>query len=183
MSSPTPTATYGPGGRAASDLRYVLRWPLGDGPTIAWIGLNPSTATELALDPTLRRVCSYSAAWGFGAVVMLNLWPLRATRPRDLWAWLDDDRSLIQDTNDAHLRGETAEAGLVVLAWGAGPGALAKARQALAAREARVLQRLKDRPLAYLRKTAGGHPAHPLYLPKGLRPLDWDTGEPLRRFT
>src|SRR5436190_22946192 len=50
-------------------------------PRIAWIGLNPSTADENVLDPTLRRVVRFSMDWGFGSFTMLNLFALRATDP------------------------------------------------------------------------------------------------------
>src|SRR3954462_12457376 len=51
---------------------------------IMWIGLNPSTADESQLDPTLRRVRAFSHAWGYTAFVMTNLFSFRATQPSDM---------------------------------------------------------------------------------------------------
>ena len=49
--------------------------------TIAWIALNPSTADENQLDPTLRRIRVFSAAWGYNSFMMLNAFAFRATDP------------------------------------------------------------------------------------------------------
>ncbi len=56
---------------------------------IMWIGLNPSTADEQQLDPTLRRIRGFSQAWGFTAFVMTNVFAFRATVPADMKAQAD----------------------------------------------------------------------------------------------
>lgn len=64
--------------------RYTLtrRW---DGrPMMAWIGLNPSTADETEDDPTIRRCTGFAKAWGYGGMVMLNLFAYRATDPKEM---------------------------------------------------------------------------------------------------
>ena len=48
------------------------------------IGLNPSTATQEKLDPTVTRVEKVAQQCGFDGFVMLNLYPVRATDPQDL---------------------------------------------------------------------------------------------------
>lgn len=48
------------------------------------IGLNPSTATPEKLDPTVTRVEKVAQQSGFDGFVMLNLYPVRATDPKDL---------------------------------------------------------------------------------------------------
>ena len=48
------------------------------------IGLNPSTATQEKLDPTVTRVEKVAQQCGFDGFVMLNLYPVRATKPQDL---------------------------------------------------------------------------------------------------
>lgn len=59
-----------------------------DLPPLAWLMLNPSTADERVLDPTLKRVRAFSIAWGFGGFEVWNLWSLRSTDPKGLWARL-----------------------------------------------------------------------------------------------
>ena len=52
--------------------------------TIFVIGLNPSTANESSPDPTMQftmRIAEYN---GYDGFIMLNLYPLRATKPKDL---------------------------------------------------------------------------------------------------
>ena len=48
------------------------------------IGLNPSTATQEKLDPTVTRVEKVAQQCGFDGFVMLNLYPVRATKHQDL---------------------------------------------------------------------------------------------------
>ena len=49
---------------------------------IAWIALNPSTADENQLDPTLRRIRGYTRDMGCNTFYMLNLFAYRATDPK-----------------------------------------------------------------------------------------------------
>lgn len=51
--------------------------------TLFVIGLNPSTADESSPDPTMQftmRIAEYN---GYDGFIMLNLYPLRATKPKD----------------------------------------------------------------------------------------------------
>jgi hypothetical protein len=85
-------------------------------PVCGWVMLNPSTADETKLDPTLRRVLDYSRRWGYGGFVIRNLFAYRATDPCEL---LDADDPVGLE-NDAWLKGLTNEAGLIVVGWGTG---------------------------------------------------------------
>ena len=61
----------------AANPRYAL-----------FIGLNPSTADEVADDPTIRRCKDFARRWGYGAVCVANLFAYRATKPAKLKAAL-----------------------------------------------------------------------------------------------
>lgn len=138
--------------------RYSLTRRWNDGLTAMFIGLNPSTADETNDDPTVRRCIGYAKAWGYGGLVMTNLFAYRATKPADMMAAEDP----IGPENDAQLRGAADAAGIVVAAWGA------KGSHRLRGAAVRaMLPRLH-----YLRLTQAGQPQHPLHLPKGLRPLE-----------
>lgn len=69
--------------------RYVLgrrwdaRWP-----TAAWLLCNPSTADASLDDNTCRRMEHFTRRAGCGGFNAVNIWPLRATKPIDLWAML-----------------------------------------------------------------------------------------------
>lgn len=61
-------------------------WRLWDAslPTLAFVMLNPSTADQLADDPTIRRCISFARAWKFGRLEVVNLFALRTRKPDEL---------------------------------------------------------------------------------------------------
>jgi hypothetical protein len=133
--------------------RYVLRRdvaPLDGKGTVAFIGLNPSTADETQDDPTIRRCISFARRWGFAELVMLNLYAWRATDPSELLAPGTDP---FGSENLGFLQDESLAADLVVVAWGThgaldGPG----------------ITNFLPKPLHCLGRTKDGHPRHPLYV-------------------
>ena len=144
--------------------RYRL-WRSWDGtlPTVAVIGLNPSTADESKDDPTIRRCIDYARRWGGGRLEMLNLFAIRATDPRVMRA----HAAPVGANNDATIRTIAGTATLVVAAWGAHGSHLR--------RDADVCALLNEAGIALhaLRLTKGGHPCHPLRLPAHLEPSPW----------
>jgi hypothetical protein len=145
--------------------RYVLNHdctPLicGSPRRIAWIGLNPSTADEISLDQTLAAVRRYSKRWGFSEIVMVNLFALRATDPRDLKRCSDP----IGPDNDKHLLAEVRLAERVIACWGDLGG--------LCGRDRQVCERLRDLGVALecLLTNKNGTPHHPLYLRPDIEP-------------
>jgi hypothetical protein len=81
--------------------RYVLRriWDRSTPPAM-FVGLNPSTADEVKDDPTVRRCIGYAKRWGFGGLIMTNIFAFRSTDPNAL-VELDDP---VGPRNDAWLR-------------------------------------------------------------------------------
>lgn len=135
--------------------RYTLRhrWDeLMPEASVMWIGLNPSTADENQLDPTLRRVRAFSAGWGFTSFVMTNLFAFRATDPRDMM----EEQDPVGPENDRHLLETARRCSLVVAAWGVHGVHLERARQ--------VGRLLAGPNLVCLGTTKDGHPRHPLYV-------------------
>jgi hypothetical protein len=137
-----------------SEYRYQLRrtWDPRR-PAIGWVMLNPSTASARRDDPTIRRVLRFSAAWGYGAVVVTNLYALRATRPAELAG----HPSPVGPENATHLLRSAAETSATVCAWGAHRLALPRAPE--------VLRLLAAAELLCLGLTRAGQPRHPLYVP------------------
>jgi hypothetical protein len=137
--------------------RYALMrsWQPGTGCAM-FVGLNPSTADETEDDPTIRRCIAFARAWGYGGLLMTNLFAYRATQPADMLA--QDDP--VGPENDRYLKEGAAASGVVVAAWGT--------NGAHRGRDAQVRAMLPG--LHYLRLTKEGHPGHPLYLPASLRP-------------
>jgi len=144
--------------------RYLLwrRWDPAL-PVANFLMLNPSTADEVKLDPSCTRARNYAARWGFGALIVTNIFGWRATDPDEMKAARDP----VGRGNDAAILGAAREASLVVCAWGNHGDHLERAMRIrkLLARSGVVLHAL--------RVNGAGHPAHPLYLPGALEPIRW----------
>jgi hypothetical protein len=146
--------------------RYLLwrRWDESK-PAANFLMLNPSTADELKLDPSCTRARVYAQRWGFGGLVVTNLFGWRATDPAEMKAARDP----VGRGNDAAILRAARECALVVCAWGNHGVHLERASAVLG------FLRKTNVELHYLRINKGtGHPAHPLYLPGSLKPVRWD---------
>lgn len=143
------TAAFSPCRR----YRYSL-WRSWDSskPTCAFIGLNPSTADESVDDPTVRRCKRFARDWGFGALVMLNLFGFRATNPDDMMS----ESEPVGADNDETILQVARESRRIVAAW----GTLGHWRN----RDRHVCGLLKDFPIVCLARTKWGFPQHPLYV-------------------
>lgn len=142
--------------------RYLLwrRWDASK-PVANFLMLNPSTADEAKLDPTCSRARDYAERWGYGALIVTNVFAFRNTNPTLMKAARDP----VGPGNDAAIVRAARESALVVCAWGN--------HGAFLDRSSRVKTLLKDQKLHALRVNANGEPAHPLYLPGRLRPISW----------
>lgn len=138
--------------------RYELRRDLrpGGGPLLEWVMLNPSTATASEDDPTIRRCMGFGRQWGYGSIVVRNLYAYRSATPRLL---LTVDNPIGPDNWDYLSR---HDATCTVVAWGAHPAGIEWWRK----------HRLhRGHPLLCLGITANGQPRHPLYVPAS-QPLE-----------
>jgi hypothetical protein len=141
--------------------RYLLwrRWDAAR-PVANFLMLNPSTADEFKLDPSCTRARLYAERWGYGALIVTNLFGWRATDPAEMKA----AREPVGRANDAAILRAAREAAIVVCAWGN--------HGVHRGRSAHVLGLLREAgvELHALRVTGAGEPAHPLYLPAKLTP-------------
>ncbi len=145
--------------------RYLLwrRWDPSL-PVANFLMLNPSTADERVLDPTCTRARRYVERWGYGALIVTNVFGWRATDPAGL-RQTDDP---VGPGNDGAILRAAAESELLVCAWGN--------HALLEGRSAAVRRLLREAGVALhaLRLNANGEPAHPLYLPGSLEPAPWE---------
>jgi hypothetical protein len=132
-------------------------------PVANFLMLNPSTADETVLDPTCARAQDYARRWGYGALLVTNVFAWRATDPGEIRAAVDP----VGAGNDAAILSAAGRAQLVICAWGNHGAHLDRAT-----RVTRMLCQAGI-TLHVLRLNAGGEPAHPLYLPGKLRPRRW----------
>ena len=95
--------------------RYLLwrRWDESK-PVANFLMLNPSTADELKLDPSCTRARNYAERWGYGGLIVTNIFGWRATDPKVMKSVKDP----VGRGNDAAILRAAREAKLVVCAWG-----------------------------------------------------------------
>lgn len=153
---------------SARVYRYSLwrRWDEGL-PVVAFVMLNPSTADETKLDPTLRRCLRFAIDLGYGGFDVVNLFALRATDPGELKRAADP----IGDLNDAAICRSAESAARVICAWGVNPMAFNRSRD--------VSEMLSGICLWALGLTSGLQPRHPLYMPADAKPTIWRQPEPV----
>ena len=79
-----------------------------------FICLNPSTADAENDDKTVRRIIGFARDWGFGGVLIGNLFALRSRDPSALYKSADP----VGPDNDMYLRQMAEQSELIVAAWG-----------------------------------------------------------------
>ena len=146
--------------------RYLLwrRWS--DGDMVAFILLNPSSATEQEEDPTIRRCIGFAKMWGMGGLYILNIFALRSTDPNNLYV-ADDP---IGKDNDRFILDTCRKSCLVVCGWGNHGAFLGRGKH--------VMRLLNDNGIkAYcLGVNQSGEPKHPLYIGYSSEPMPYASG-------
>lgn len=134
--------------------RYKL-WRIWDTgrPLALFVMLNPSTADANQDDPTIRRCIGFAKSWGYGGILVGNLFAIRATDPKDMRCAADP----IGPRNDEALGELHGQAGITIAAWGV---------HGIYCRRATEVVRWWPGRVYCLGSTKDGHPKHPLYLPK-----------------
>lgn len=141
--------------------RYRLwrRWNRNE-PYCNFIMLNPSTADQNVNDPTVERCQRRAAMWGYGGLLVTNLFAYRSTNPKLLKLVADP----IGPENDRIIVEVARKCKLVICAWGS--------HLMVHDREGHVVRILRD---AGIKPQVLGHnrPAHPLYLSYDRWPQLW----------
>lgn len=143
-------ADFDPSGQ----YRYWLErhWQVGT-PILSIIMLNPSRADHSVDDPTLRRVMGLAQGWGFGALIVVNLFAYRTPYPRQLRQVADP----VGAGNDQALLAAAALGDRLLLAWGNGGSWRHRDRQVIT-----LLQPYWHKWCA-IGHNRTGQPRHPLY--------------------
>lgn len=144
--------------------RYTLTRQWSDGPCVAWIMFNPSTATAEQDDPTIRKCVGFSKRWGYGRMVILNLYAIRSTDPRAVRRM---GVSAVGPLNDHWISEASKNAREVIFAWGCGQHVADEDMQARISKVSIQIS-LPDfphlTPISCLGFRKDGHPRHPLML-------------------
>jgi len=96
-------------------------WDINKG-EVLFIMLNPSTANAWKDDLTTIRCINFAKKWGYGGIMIGNIYPFRAKRPKDLKKWLNEGSDYAfwksGDDNRNHVEEMAEQADLIVCAWG-----------------------------------------------------------------
>lgn len=135
--------------------RYAL-WRTWDTnkPSMMFLLLNPSTATAEIMDPTMTRCMGFAMRWGYGKMVVANIFALRSTDPKMLYLHSDP----IGPDNNKHIVEMVQKANRVVVGWGN--------HGTFKSRGKAVLKLISPHTDIYcFGLTEKKQPRHPLYLP------------------
>ncbi len=129
-------------------------------PVLMFVMLNPSTADAMKNDPTIMRCIFFARLFGYGGILVGNLFAYRATDPRDLKAngyqvGPDNDHWLKSMMVTTYLSG-----GTLCYAW----GAVAREHPERVA-EINAMAKAHGLEPHCLKTMSDGTPRHPLYLP------------------
>jgi hypothetical protein len=131
--------------------RYTLKINWDDNKDkIVFLGLNPSTATEMKNDPTVTRMINFAKSWGYGSLSVCNIFAFRTTLPSKL----KKSKDPVGEENDKWILYETRNAGKVVAAWGNHGNFISRSDKIL---------KMIPNPYVF-GKTKVGEPKHVLYL-------------------
>ncbi|MCG3128801.1 MAG: hypothetical protein CHACPFDD_03694 [Phycisphaerae bacterium] len=153
---------------AVFDARRGYRYQLwraiaADGPSVAFIMLNPSTADASRDDATIRSCWSIARRNGFARLEVVNLFAWRCRNPAELRAVPDPVGRL----NDRNIQSVLQRVEIIIAAWGRHGAWLDRDREV-------ARRHLAGRVVLCVGETKGGQPRHPLYVA---------AGAPLRPFT
>ena len=134
-------------------------------PKVLFLMLNPSTADEKEDDPTIRRCIAFSKSWGYGGLLVGNLFAFRATNPKIITKINDPIGSL----NICHLAEMSNNVQSIICAWGN-----SSIVSCLMKKFPNYMPLLAvNKKLHYLELSNDGTPKHPLYLKGDLKPMEY----------
>ena len=125
-------------------------------PSVTWIMCNPSTASVIRDDPTVRKCVAISNANGYGALTVVNLFAKCATDPRELTRVEDPEGR----ENFEHVF-RTPPGSDVVAAWGNSVFRAGVERSSVAQN---FQSFMRHRRILHLGLTKLKQPRHPLYV-------------------
>ncbi len=141
--------------------RYRLERTLNGGGllgTVAFIGVNPSTADASLDDATVRKWKGFAHRWGYDHIVVGNLFAWRSTDVKALAAAEDP----VGPDNDQHLAALLTGADLIVPCWGNASKLPPRLRPRID--QVKALLQATQTPIAVLGLTGSQDPKHPLML-------------------
>lgn len=130
-----------------------------------FIMLNPSIADAEIDDPTIRRCIGFAESWWYGWIIVWNLFPFRATNPKDL---IEENTPFTLE-NSKYLYEMSEISDLILCAWW---------NQQIVEKLYKKFPRYMPlvsiiKQLSCIELSKGGVPKHPLYLKKSSQPISY----------
>jgi hypothetical protein len=146
--------------------RYVLTRCWDDSAWLNIIMLNPSNGDERILETTTKGVMKRAQKWGYGGMMVANLFNLISTDPKAL-AKCDDPVGASGDWAIQYmLQWARRDDEPIVCAWGN--------HGSLLGRDKQVLKLLEGHELQVLALNGNGMPRHPLHMAHNIEPKSWN---------
>jgi hypothetical protein len=149
-------------------FRYTLTREWASGPSVGFLMFNPSVADASINDATIRKCMGFARRWGYGRLVVLNLFAIRSRDPKAVGRMGLD---AIGPMNDAWINESVKGCQEVICAWGCGEHFRASKHSGLKNLDFRPTDLLRNLrashpklPLMCLGYREDGHPRHPLML-------------------
>lgn len=150
--------------------RYRLERPdVFGGHSTAVIMVNPSTADADADDATIRKLKGFRDRYGWGNLIVGNLFAYRATDVRELATASDP----VGPDNGYRLAEIFLDAQRVIFAWGA-TGKLPKRLRDHWREVDALARKMHSQPMSIGLPAKDGHPCHPLMLPYSRELQAWE---------
>jgi hypothetical protein len=149
--------------------------------------LNPSRADASINDPTVLTLIHFAKLWGYGGLLIVNLYDFRASKPTEMFAAeapvsKDNYRYIEQAIQYASDNGRK-----LLAAWGNGPDEMERRNPAMLSQADWFASRCQGRvELVCLGKTNSGAPKHPMArglhrIPRDQQPITWRASAPPRQ--
>lgn len=146
--------------------RYYLTRTWGPGPKAMFVGLNPGMDDPETDDLAVRRCVNFAKRWGYGGMIMVNLFSFRASETIDMMV-ADDPIGPLTDNTILTL---LPMVGIVVCVWGPHGGRFGRDRKVIDL----LLGLGGVKPLYVLGRNSDGSPKTPLYLSAQTLPEPWE---------
>lgn len=150
-------ARFSPCGTYRYELRRV--WDT-EKSSVLWLMLNPSTADAETNDNTICKCEGFSRRWGYGSLMVCNLFALRSTDPKGL----KQVPHPVGEENDAAILAAVDAADRVIAAWGNHGDYMGRAEAVK-----RLIYPYREKVYS-LAVNKNGSPKHPLYVGDHVEP-------------
>lgn len=147
---------------ACKNYRYTLWRKWGEGRTVAFCLLNPSTADARRNDPTVTRCIARAKAMGYAGIEVVNIFAWKSTDPKQLQFIRDP----VGKMNDKFLLAAMENNDKLICGWGT--------HGWLNNRQKEVLKLFKNCDKYVLAFNQNHTPKHPLYVGYNVREALWD---------